>query len=120
MQEQNYREASRHLLGQAFSEWKQGDLRQSSEKGWGAAAQMVKAVSERRGWRHNAHPLLTTNVVRLAKEASDNEIRVLFNAANQLHTNFYEDRLDSEWVEFNLQKVSLLLDKLEPLSIRGQ
>ena len=120
MQEQNYREASRHLLGQAFSEWEQGDLRQASEKGWGAAAQMVKAVSERRGWRHRAHPLLTTNIDRLAGETSDNEMRVLFNAANQLHTNFYEDRLGSEWVEFNLQQVSLLLDKLEPLSVRGQ
>lgn len=104
------------MLGQAFSEWEQEDLRQASEKGWGAAAQMVKAVSQRRGWRHNAHPLLTTNIDRLAGETGDNEMHDLFNAANQLHTNFYEDRLGSEWVEFNLQQVSWLLDKLEPLS----
>ena len=28
----------------------EGDLLQASEKGWGAAAQMVKAVAEARGW----------------------------------------------------------------------
>ena len=107
-------------MGQAFSEWEQGDLRQASEKGWGAAAQMVKAVSERRGWRHRAHPLLTTNVDRLAGETGDHEMRDLFAMANQLHTNFYEDRMSGEWVERNLHQVSLLLDKLEPLAMREQ
>ena len=33
----------------------EGDLLQASEKGWGAAAQMVKAVAETRGWRHSTH-----------------------------------------------------------------
>ena len=77
---------------------------------------MVKAVSERRGWRAQRPPaLLTTNVDRLAGETGDNEMRVLFAVASQLHINFYEDRLGSEWVEFNLQQVSRFLDKLELL-----
>ena len=33
----------------------EGDLLQASEKGWGVAAQMVKAVAETRGWRHSTH-----------------------------------------------------------------
>ncbi|MYH56362.1 MAG: hypothetical protein F4135_09610, partial [Acidimicrobiia bacterium] len=36
-----YRDAARHLLAQGFAELEAGDTRQASEKGWGAAAQMV-------------------------------------------------------------------------------
>ena len=50
-----YREAGRHLLAQAHAELEAGDLRQASEKGWGAAAQMVKAAAADRGWSHRSH-----------------------------------------------------------------
>ena len=43
-----YREQSRRFLEQARSELREGDLAQASEKGWGAASQMVKAVAEAR------------------------------------------------------------------------
>ena len=49
MATQKYQQQSRHLLTQALRELDQGDLVQASEKGWGAAAQMVKAVAEQRG-----------------------------------------------------------------------
>ena len=52
---EKYKSAGRELLEKARDELAQGDLRQASEKGWGAAAQMVKAVAERRGWRHDGH-----------------------------------------------------------------
>ena len=55
MATQKYHQQSRHLLTQALRELDQGDLVQASEKGWGAAAQMVKAIAEQRGWRHRAH-----------------------------------------------------------------
>ena len=38
MTTQKCRESSRHLLSQARSELSTGDVRQASEKGWGAAA----------------------------------------------------------------------------------
>ena len=46
---QTYQTASRHLLAQAHEELAAGDTRQASEKGWGAAAQIVKSVAARRG-----------------------------------------------------------------------
>ena len=48
-QEQIYRERSRAFLVKARTEFDAGDLEQASEKAWGAAAMMVKAVAERRG-----------------------------------------------------------------------
>ena len=66
MQAPQYRAAGRELLAQAKQELAAGDPRQASEKGWGAAAQMVKALAADRGWPHicasgpphHAHPLL--------------------------------------------------------------
>ena len=45
-QAHTYQERSREYLGKAFRELADGDLTQA-QKGWGAAAQMVKAVNER-------------------------------------------------------------------------
>ena len=44
-----YRDQSRAYLEQANEELARDDLRQASEKGWGAASQIVKAVAEERG-----------------------------------------------------------------------
>ena len=44
-----YQVASRQLLRQGREELAKGDTRQAAEKGWGAAAQIVKAIAESRG-----------------------------------------------------------------------
>ena len=54
-QTQTYRERSRALLAEAREELGAGDLEQASVKGWGAAAQMVKAVADERGMPHEHH-----------------------------------------------------------------
>ena len=41
--------ASQDFLTKAYKYFEEGDLVQASEKGWGAAASMVKAVAEERG-----------------------------------------------------------------------
>ena len=115
MTTQKYRESSRHLLAQARSELDAGDLRQASEKGWGAAAQMVKAVAEQRGWRHRGHELLYDAVGILAQEAGDDDIDRLFELAGGLHTNFYEDWYGAGRIERGLRDVETFLDKLDLL-----
>ena len=112
-QDSEYRIASRQLLAQGFTELASGDARQASEKGWGAAAQMLKAVAEQRGWQHNSHGALYRVVDRLVQETGDRDIRTLFGAASGLHTNFYENWASSDSVEGWLQDMERLLDKLE-------
>ena len=115
MQTPTYRAASRELLDQANRELAAGDSRQASEKAWGAAAQMVKAVAQDRGWQHNNHFLLFQTADWLAKETGDREIVSLFHTAGSLHTNFYENWQPATVVEAGIQDVEMLLDKLEPL-----
>ncbi len=93
----------------------QGDPRQASEKGWGAAAQMLKAVADQRGWQHNSHFLIHQIVRSLVEETGDSQIFTLFQVAGYLHTNFYENWDTPEGVASGLRNVGLLLDKLDPL-----
>ena len=79
MTAQKYLEYSRILLSQARTELAAGDVRQASEKGWGAAAQIVQAIAARRDWEHQGHRELFRAVDRL------------FDVASALHINFYED-----------------------------
>ena len=110
-----YREQSRAFLEQAHSELQAGDLRQASEKGWGAAAQIVKAAAEARGWPHDQHRLLLRAVTGLVQEQGDREIEELFAAARYLHENFYEGEMDERGVAAVLEQVTRLVDKLEAL-----
>ena len=97
-QNNDYANAGRGVLAKAFEDLAKGDLRQASEKGWGAAAQMVKAVATRRGCDHDGHGYLFQVVGRLVVETGDDQLSSLFHVANSLHSNFYENWLPEEMV----------------------
>ena len=92
------------------------DLLQASEKGWGAAAQAVKAIAEARGWRHRSHVDLYRAIDRVCQETGNSELVDLFGAAGNLHINFYEGWLTRRMVSQYLTRVEALLDELRPLS----
>ena len=116
MTTQTYHAASRKFLAQARGELVAGDLPQASEKGWGAAAQIVKAVAESRGWDHMTHRHLFRAVDRLRDETGDSNIRRFFDSASVLHVNFYEDWKDAQSVHEGIDDVEQLLNLLEPLT----
>ncbi len=115
MATQQYNAASRQLLAQARAELDLGEIRQASQKGWGAAAQMVKAVALARGWHHRHHGLLTQAVETLAAETNDDDLSDRFAIANSLHINFYEDALSSRTVRRHLDQIEVLTDTLESM-----
>ena len=105
----------RDFMANAWKYLDEGDLAQASEKGWGAAAQMVKAAAEARDWRHNGHAELYRLINRLSDESGDEQLRTLFHAASSLHINFYEGWMPREMVENGLNQVVQLVGKLERL-----
>jgi predicted nucleotidyltransferase len=110
-----YHAASRQLLAQGREELADGDVRQASEKGWGTAAQTLKAIAEQRGWEHRNHAALFDAISFLVSETRDHEIRRLFHVANALHVNFYENWDNAANVSSALDDVERFLDMLEPL-----
>ena len=115
MTTQKYQQSSQQFLTQARSELSAGDLQQASEKGWGAATQMLKVIADRRGWEHDCHRHYLRIVSRLRAETGDGDIRRLFNAASALHENFYENAMEVADIADGLNDVAALLDKLRPL-----
>ena len=115
MTTQLYRHLSEHFLAQARQELAAGDLPQASEKGWGAATQMLKAIAEQRGWEHNRHRHYHRTASRLRAETGDGDIFRLFAVAGALHENFYENDMEAALVAESLDDVEALLDKLRPL-----
>ena len=112
MTTEQYQHASEHFLAQARRELADGDLPQASEKGWGATAQILKAIAAQRGWEHSRHRHYHRIVSRLRAETGDGDIRRLFAVASVLHENFYENQMESDDVAHALDDVETLLNKL--------
>jgi hypothetical protein len=114
VQREKYTTASRDLLAKAQEALAQGDLVQASEKGWGAAAQMVKAIAANRRWRHGGHAALFQVVELLVEETGNPRLDLLFKAADSLHANFYENWLPPGAVARGLDQVQEFLRSMEP------
>ena len=110
-----YAVASQDFMTKAYKYFEEGDLVQASEKGWGAAASMVKAVAEERGRAHVTHRLLFQIVDDLAQETGDHELARIFQVSSSLHINFYENWLQAATVQRSLLDVQQLVEKLEAL-----
>jgi len=114
-QHEDYATAGKEFLAKAQEALASGDLAQASEKGWGAAAQMVKAVAVRRGWPHDGDRSIYEVVNRLLQETGDRELATLFHVAGSLRSNFYENWLPAEMVQSGLKYVQKFMDKLVSL-----
>ena len=91
----------------------EGDLMQASEKAWGAAEQMVKAVAENRGWDHADRGDLYRAVGRLAKESPDQRLGLPFRSANALDQNSYEGWMTEAAVAGGIDDVEQVAAALE-------
>ena len=76
---------SAEYLRKAHLHLAEDDLKQASEKAWGAAATAVKAIAESRGLEHSRHGDLWRTVRLAVRETGDREFRVAFGLAESLH-----------------------------------
>ena len=96
------------------------DLHQASEKGWGAAAHMVKAVAATHGWRYQSLDEFDAVLEQASTVAGNDRIHDLGNAAHYLHRNYYNRKalLNPERIRRNLDNVGELMELLRPLCQR--
>lgn len=91
----------------------QGDYPQASEKFWGAVATAIKTIALAREWRHFSHAELRAVIQRLS--GADQDLPRLFQVAESLHANFYEDFMQPETVTAYAQDTKRLIEKLAQL-----
>jgi hypothetical protein len=114
----DYRQQSWVFLAKAREYLADDDLHQASEKGWGAAAWMAKAVAEAQGWQYQRHDEFL-KVIRQARNLSrDSRVQDLGYVASALHGFFYTRKmlLDPDEIDQGLDRMETLLDILQPLT----
>ncbi|WP_148678595.1 PaREP1 family protein [Thermoproteus uzoniensis] len=107
-----YAEAALELLKAADEELRAGDLRQASEKIWGAAALAVKAYAY---WREGVRLASHGELWRYAKKTADELggwVHDAWAQANAMHINFYEGWATAEQVAEALKRVEKLVKEI--------
>jgi len=109
---------SEKLLKDAEELLGRGDYVQASEKAWGAAAQIVKALAAKEGRVLRSRRNLWEYVDELAEKLQDRELRLLWRTANSLHQNFYENWMPARDVKLAVEDVRAFVEKLRSLLLR--
>ena len=91
-----------------------GDSVQSSEKGWGAATEILKAMAAKEG-KLRSHARLWDYVSALRRRYGDEGISTLWHKASSLHMNFYENLMPLDEVELAVNGVERFVKKLKGL-----
>ena len=114
----DYCQQARVFLTKSHQYLAEDDLHQASEKGWGAAAWMAKAVADAQGWEYERHAQFNVVLNNARRLTGDARLLGMAGIANDLHGNFYTRKrfLDSESVSLSLDQIAILLDILEPLT----
>lgn len=90
---------SYRFLDHAQTELDAGRRLQASEKVWGAAAHLLKAIGKQRGWNTRGHANIGFVNAQLAEEFKRPGLHTLFNTPNSMHTNFYENTRGDEAIQ---------------------
>ncbi len=116
----DHRQRAEYFLRKSREFLADGDSHQASEKGWGAAAHMVKAVAATHGWRYESHDEFDAVLEQASTVAGNDRIHDLGNAAHYLHRNYYKRKslLNPERIRRNLGNVGELIILLRPLCQR--
>ena len=109
---------AREFLGKAREYLAQGDLHQASEKGWGAASHMAKAVALAQGWSYDTHAEFSVVLNQARQATGEDRLRGLRGIANDLHGNYYRRKrhLDAEEITRDIASMAEPLELLAPLA----
>ena len=114
----DYETQAREFLANSRDFLAAGNLHQASEKGWGAASHMAKAVAVAQGWEYGTHADFSEVMYQASRLANNPRIRQIRSVANELHHNYYRRKrhLNAEAIREDLDEVAELLEILHPLT----
>ena len=115
---EDYRQQARDFLEKAKRYLAEDDLHQASEKGWGAAAWMAKAVAVVYRWEYTEHAEFGVVLNNASDLSGNNRLLELRGIAYGLHKNYYFRKrfLSPRSIAHDIDRMAELLDILEPLT----
>ena len=107
---------AREFLGRSRQYLNEGDLHQASEKGWGAAAHLAKAVAASQLWDYEHHDQFDNVMENARHRFRQPSVRNYSQAAHSLHRNYYKhpSLLSTDTIREDIDDVGRMLDALEP------
>ena len=113
-------ETAKEFLHRSRDYLAQGDLHQASEKGWGAAAHIAKAVAFTNGWEYEHHDQFDNVIDRASLKYRQPSLENLGNSAHFLHRNYYKhpSMLNSDRIRSNIDNVEAMVNILVPFLTR--
>ena len=117
----DYEMQAREFLSKSQEYLAKGDLQQASEKGWGAAAHMAKAVAVAQGLTYETHADFSTVLYEARRLTGNASLNGLRSIANELHFNYYRRKrhLNPDAIRDDLDCIAEMLDILHPLTGLG-
>lgn len=94
MTEKDYLQSAQDFLAASDLEFAAGDVRQASEKLYGAANQVISAIAMQRGWGYESHRDMKNATVRLADEYGEPFLIAGFGLAEKFHKNFFHGAME--------------------------
>ena len=113
-----YESQAREFLAKGREYLAVGDLHQASEKGWGAAAHMAKAVAVAQDWEYGRHGHFHRIMNQAQQLTGSHRLRYLHGRAEILHINYYDlkDELNAETIGNDIEDMAELIEILHPLT----
>ena len=107
---------ARDFLARSKEYLAEGDLHQSSEKGWGAAFHTIKAVAAANGWEYEHHDQFDRVVVNASHRYRQPSLIRMSDAAHALHVSFYkrEEFIDAGATRQRIADIESMVNMLEP------
>ena len=112
MTEQDYLQSAQDFLDASDREFAAGDVRQGSEKLYGAANQALTAIAKQRGWGYESHRDMKNATQRLAAEYDTEAIITGFTAAEKFHKNFFHGAMEEYEIAIDRPSVHAYVRRL--------
>ena len=89
-----------------------GDLHQASEKGWGCAAHVAKAIAATHGWEYERHEQFERVIENARQWYRHPDLRIYADDAQALHRYFYwhPSSLDAGVIRERIDGVERMLE----------
>ena len=112
-------ETAQEFLEKSDRYFAEGDILQGSEKTWGAAAHVVMAFAQQRGWNFGSHQALRVAAAQLAEEYDDPSLELAFGVAEKFHANFYHKFMEDYQLDLDRPAVRRFVERVQTLLGEG-
>jgi hypothetical protein len=114
-QHEKYISTSREFLAKAMKHWSKTTCLRRQKRDGALPPRWLRPSLSKKGGNTMVMPTFSRLVRQLADETWDNQLVRLFQIANSLHINFYENWIPKESVRESLVAVQEFVEKTEGL-----